>query len=557
MPRDVARYPLNAMKPFALLAILALTAFIPARSETKVVVSNRSPHAIDHRIFGVMLERADWSGEGGAENAWLETGKPRPGILPLWDRLGATMVRFPGGGLADRYDWRWGIDNVPGRTGPRPKTQRADTMEESRVVPPDTEGRTGIETHFLGTDEAAALAARTGAELSIVVNLLWFKDDHQRGAKFAADWVEYCNAPNDGRNPNGGVDWAAVRAKNGHSRPFNVRLWEIGNEVWLLPYPQNDYGKQVAVYADAMRKVDPTIEIIADGQSPELRNSVAKYAGRRVQYVAFHHYEPWQVDLRPLTAAETYLAAASLPGKTWQDWLTRMRDFVRDTDMGYKITLTEWNVHGWRGNAAWNPRSWDPAKPKYVPFAVSMASWFNELIRHADLIPVADVSMLLGSEWANTLIRYNWDPEVTALPFLSYQVMRLYAHNTGDRLLETAVSGGASYHPPARFGDSALPENVPYLDVAATRDGGNLYLHIVNRDPAKARPVAFDLSAYPALKNSAGTVQWVWEATVMSEPFWSSPGAATLKSASVRTKNGALNFDAPPHTVSVIRLPLR
>ena len=30
-----------------------------------------------------------------------------------------------------------------------------------------------------------------------------------------ADLVEYLNSPNDGTNPNGGTDWAAVRAADG------------------------------------------------------------------------------------------------------------------------------------------------------------------------------------------------------------------------------------------------------------------------------------------------------------------------------------------------------
>lgn len=547
------RFEISSVCFLLLSALLAST----SRAETRVVVSQRSLHTVDHRIFGAMLERADWDGEGGAEGAWLPGKGWRPGILPLWDKLGATMLRFPGGGLADRYDWRWGIDNVPGRTGPRPVTERADTMEDSKPVPADTQLRRGIETHRVGTDEAAALCRRVGAELSIVVNLLWFKDDYKRGAKFAADWVEYCNAPDNGSNPNGGVDWAAVRAKNGHPIPYNVRLWEIGNEVWLLPYPQTEYGKQVAVYADAMRRVDPTIEIIADGQSPELRESVANFAGKRVQYVAFHHYEPWQVDLRPLSAGTAYTAAASLPSETWQDWISRMSEFVRGSGMGYKVALTEWNVHGWRANTAWDPRAWDSTMPKYVPFAVSMASWFNELIRHSDLIPVADVSMLLGSEWSNTLIRYSWEPERRAVPFLSYQVMRLYAHNTGDHLLDITVTGEDSYSPPHQFGDARLPDSVPYLDIAATSDRNAIYLHVVNRDQSATRPVAFDLTAYPRLKRAKGIAWWVWEATIMSEPFWSSPNAAAQKSTPVQTQDGTLHFDAPPHTVTIIRLPLK
>lgn len=34
-------------------------------------------------------------------------------------------------------------------------------------------------------------------------------------------------------NPNGGIDWAQVRADNGHTEPYNVRYFEIGNEMNL------------------------------------------------------------------------------------------------------------------------------------------------------------------------------------------------------------------------------------------------------------------------------------------------------------------------------------
>ena len=59
----------------------------------------------------------------------------------------------------------------------------------------------------------------------------------------AADWVEYMNGrAGVGGNPNGGVDWADVRAANGHRAPYGVRWWEIGNEqhhehsrYWMSP----------------------------------------------------------------------------------------------------------------------------------------------------------------------------------------------------------------------------------------------------------------------------------------------------------------------------------
>ena len=46
----------------------------------------------------------------------------------------------------------------------------------------------------------------------------------QGSAADAADLIEYLNAPADGdvTKPNGGVDWAEVRAANGHPEPYGV-----------------------------------------------------------------------------------------------------------------------------------------------------------------------------------------------------------------------------------------------------------------------------------------------------------------------------------------------
>lgn len=545
------------MKHFLCVVGMAALLACSASAEIRIVVTGQDRHPVDHRLFGVMLERADWDGEGGAENAWdRKRNAWRPGIVPLWDRMGATTLRFPGGGLVDRYDWRWGIDNVPDREGPRPITERADTPEGVKYLLPGTEPRLGVETHYLGTDEAYELCLRTGTDLVLVVNVLWFKDDYERGARLAADWVEYCNSPNDDSNPNGGVNWAAIRAKNGHPKPFGVRLWEIGNETWLLPrFPQDAYGKQVAVYADAMRKVDPAIEIIADGQSPELRRSVAQHAGKRVQYVAFHHYEPWGVNLQGFQQEAAWNAAAGLPSQPWNDWLNTFRNYVRESGHGYKAALTEWNIHGWH-SAGWNPRSWSPTLPKYVPFGLSMAAWFNDLLRHADLIPVAHVSMLLGTEWSNTLIRYNWDPERTSVGFFSYHVFRLYAQNTGDRYVDASITGCPVYRSDRPFGNSPPRGEVPYLDVAVTRSDSNLYIHIVNRHPSENLPVVLDLKAFPQIANVRGVMTWLQPATILAEPFWDSPGAIAPRATAVRSRGTELRTAIPARSVSVIQLPL-
>lgn len=79
------------------------------------------------------------------------------------------------------------------------------------------------------TSEAAALLAAIAKASEVLQGT--DADALARGdADDAADLIEYLNAK-VGSNPNGGTAWAEVRAANGHEAPYNVRYFEIGNEM--------------------------------------------------------------------------------------------------------------------------------------------------------------------------------------------------------------------------------------------------------------------------------------------------------------------------------------
>lgn len=168
--------------------------------------------------------------------------------LPLVENLGPTIIRFPGGLNANGYVWFQDI-------GPY----------ESRPLQNISRTQSGS----IGTDEFLAFCEKIGAQAMITVNVnrasgmpvlkTLTDENYQKNAAIAADWVEYCNAPNDGSNPRGGTDWAAVRAKNGHPKPYGVKYWELGNELWDLPLAW--YKKAILLFSQQMRAVDPTIQI--------------------------------------------------------------------------------------------------------------------------------------------------------------------------------------------------------------------------------------------------------------------------------------------------------
>ena len=62
----------------------------------------------------------------------------------------------------------------------------------------------------------------------------------RQGAQRAAEWVRDANIKNK----------------------WDVKYWDIGNEVWIWLFPE-EYARFVVEYSKAMKAVDPTIKIIA------------------------------------------------------------------------------------------------------------------------------------------------------------------------------------------------------------------------------------------------------------------------------------------------------
>src|SRR5690606_24919978 len=77
-----------------------------------------------------------------------------------------------------------------------------------------------------------------------------------------AEILEYVNGAAD-------TTWGAKRAANGHKKPYGVKYWAVGNEMyghWQYGHMSRDqYVVKHNMFVDAMRAVDPSIYIVAPG----------------------------------------------------------------------------------------------------------------------------------------------------------------------------------------------------------------------------------------------------------------------------------------------------
>ncbi len=229
--------------------------------------------SIDDRLFGSFVEhlgRCVYGGIYEEGHASADADGVRGDVSALVKELGPTLVRYPGGNFVSGYRWEDGV-------GPR----------SSRPVRPDLAWR-AIEPNEFGTGEFMRWCRKVGVEPMMAVNL------GTRGIEDASRLVEYCNL-------SGGTELSDLRRAHGAADPFGVKLWCLGNEMdgpWQIGRKTaEEYGRIAAETANAMRMVDPSLELVACGSSyrgietfGEWERTVLELCYERVDYLSLHTY---------------------------------------------------------------------------------------------------------------------------------------------------------------------------------------------------------------------------------------------------------------------------
>ncbi|MDQ1468843.1 MAG: alpha-L-arabinofuranosidase, partial [Bryobacterales bacterium] len=212
--------------------------------------------------------------DSSVEAAWnYDTDDWRQDFVDVVEDLAPGAIRF--GGLYSRYyHWREGVGPAASRPWHRNYVWG------------------GKETNRVGTHEFVDFCRRVKAEPCYCVNFL--SDGEQRyrtspegnrtgDAREAADWVSYCNDPD---NPG--------RRRNGSAQPYNIRLWQLGNET---SYGATTFNRDQSIahtgeFARAMRDRDPSLRLIGWGDRGHGEGLWAKdlieRAGEHLDLVAIH-----------------------------------------------------------------------------------------------------------------------------------------------------------------------------------------------------------------------------------------------------------------------------
>ncbi len=440
---------------------------------------------VSRRLFGAFVEHMGRGVYGGIH----DPGHPTAGgdgfrrdVVDLVRELGVTAVRYPGGNFVSGYRWEDGV-------GPR----------EERPVRLNLAWHS-TETNEVGLHEFAAWLEEVGAELVLALNL------GTRGTLEALDLLEYANVPS-------GTTLADRRVRNGRPRPFDVRMWCLGNEMdgpWQLgQLSADDYGKLAARTAKAMRQVDPGLELVACGSAGasmptfgEWERTVLTHAYDDVDFISCHaYYEEKDGDLGSFLASATDMDRFIETVVATADHVKAVRRSPRTID----VSFDEWNV--WYlsrvpADLARRIDDWPVAPPlSEEPYTVAdgvvVGSLLMSLLRHADRVTSASMAQLV-----NVIAPIAAEPQGPA-----WRKTTFFPFATTARLAR-GVSLRVGVDCP-RY-DTAGYGEVPVVDAAATADDGVAALFLVNRSRTEEAEVTVDLAPL-----GVGTVA---EASTLSDP---------------------------------------
>jgi alpha-N-arabinofuranosidase len=411
---------------------------------------------VPRRLFGSFVEHMGRAVYGGI----FEPGHPeadadgiRLDVVKLTRELGVTAVRYPGGNFVSSYRWEDGVGPVAERPA------RLDLAWRS------------IETNAFGLNEFMNWARLADVEPIMAVNL------GTRGVEDACDLLEYTNFP-------GGTRWSDLRIAHGVREPHAVKMWCLGNEMdgpWQVGHKTaTEYGRLAAVTGEAMRRIDPGIELVACGSSNDRMPTFGSWEAQVldeaydvVDYISLHAYFEERDGDRA-----GFLASAHAMDQ-FIDGVVATCDHIgakRRSRRKLKLSFDEWNL--WyesrfvgQENLGW-ARAPRLIEDEYtVEDAVVLGNLLMSLLRHSDRVTTACLAQLV-----NVIAPIRSESDSVAWRQTIFFPFALTArHARGDVLRVEPVSPAL---PSPTLGD------VPAVDVAATRDPetGELSVFAVNRD---------------------------------------------------------------------------
>lgn len=515
----------------AITCLLGMETLSAQNARIKIDIE-RQIGEVDKNIYGNFVEHLGRCVYGGIYDEGSELSDKdgiRLDVLEAVKGLNVSLTRYPGGNFVSNYHWLDGVG---------PKDERPPRMELAWAR---------LESNRFGTNEFIEYARRMGTEPYFSVNM------GTGTIEEAQNWVEYCNVAE-------GPYYAELRKKHGYPEPHNIKYWSLGNEMdgfWQMGHMNaEDYSKKAREAAKLMKLTSPDIKLIAAGASnyrpdsdPNEWNATILHELRDVvDYIAVHMYVG--------NVADNYYNYLSTP-LVLEDRTQIVKGMIL-REMAYAqrgnkdpiyIAWDEYNIW-YRARVGESMTGTRALEERYnLEDALVISGFLNAFIRNADVVKMANMAQLVN------VIAPIFTSETDMFKQTIYYPLALFANNAFGTSLDVAVDC-ETYDTEEFFiglaESKTKQENVPFLDVSATYNEGELVLCVVNRNKDKA--ITTDIISQEGLFNGEFTVYEVNGPNIKAKNDFGKTTVKTEQKSSIKAKNtDTITYTFAPHSFTMIK----
>ncbi len=507
-----------------ILSFVAGFAIFAASAQTKVTLStDLAKTQINKHIYGHFAEHLGrciyggiYVGEGNTKIP--NTAGVRNDIIQALKDLKIPNLRWPGGCFADTYQWKDGI-------GPKEKRPKMVNVWWGGVT----------EDNSFGTHDFLDLCERIGAEPYLAGNV------GSGTVKDLVDWVSYVNHP-------GGSPMAELRKQNGREKPWNVKMWGVGNEAWgcggnmTADYYANIY-RQYATFMADWNNTDKLYRIASGASDNDYQwteTLMKNIPHNMLSAVALHHYSVINWNEKGPSVNFNEQEYFKIMDEAWEmeELVTRHSTIMDKYDPEKKVALI---VDEWGGWYTVEPGT-NPGflyQQNTMRDAMIAGLTLNIFNNHADRVRGANLAQIV-----NVLQSVILTNEEKMLLTPTYHVMKMYNVHQGALLVPISIES-----PSYEFQGKKLTA----VSASASKDAtGAVNISLTNIDYSKPHEVSINLRGEDFSKV---TGQILSSAKINDHNTFDQPNKISVKDFSgAKLEKGVLKLTIPAYSVIVLNV---
>ncbi|MDD5065734.1 MAG: alpha-L-arabinofuranosidase C-terminal domain-containing protein [bacterium] len=445
--------------------------------------------------------------------------EPVSNVMQLGKEAGISIMRFPGGCGSHGYEWKKAV-------------------------------KKGRNSFKFGLYEFCGVCHDLNADA--VITLSYFKDTPQD----AADLVAFLNAPLDQNTdnkltaPKNTFSWPGLRAENGHPGSFQVKYFEIGNEVWHGDHIRTKevkpeaYARRYLQYYDAMKAVDPSIQIGVVLDTDQWNKKIIPIIKNKVDFGILHSYPApgYGKELESIPVDKLFLMCLGMPAVItephYQKTLKLLKQYAK---RDIPLAITEFNGGFFMRSS--------------IPYQFTLG---NALI-NAELLRIfmkPENNILMANNW--NFINEHWgmiyngfQNEADKLRNRyhkrpNYYVFELYHNHFGEFLLNADVKSDT-------YQERGYTVDYITVNASMNKEQNKVYLMILNKNLKNKMSSEIILKGF---ENISSAEAWILNGPDYLSLNENNPDTVSVKSVNLMNavKNGSLAVELEPHSLTAVEI---